>query len=101
MYRLRVRRWRWSVKEKGFKMRMGLGLAFAFALAAGTQTVKASAIVLNFSNLAGTSVTFSGGSFSFSSVGGGDPYQFAITSENGSSPTDTSAVGLLGYVNPG
>jgi hypothetical protein len=56
----------------------------------------ASALVLNFSNLTGTKVVFSGGTFSFTSDTNG--YQFSITSVSDGVGDST---GLMGYVTPG
>ena len=53
---------------------------------------QARAVTLDFSNLAHTSVNFSGGGFSFSSTNG---YQFTITEVDGGTG---DAVGLDGYV---
>src|ERR1700677_1134818 len=69
----------------------GAALLFCFAL-----SFQANATVLNFANLAGTSVSFGGGAFSFSSLPGG--YQFDITSVNGGVG---DSVGLEGYITPG
>jgi len=51
--------------------------------------------MMNFANLPGTAITFSGGSFTFSSVSG---YQFDITSVSGGVG---DSVGLDGYVTTG
>jgi len=64
----------------------------ALAMIAAQQ---AGAITLDFSNLVGTEVSFSGGGFSFTSTNG---YQFAITSVQGGVG---DSVGDKGYVNPG
>lgn len=56
----------------------------------------ANAIVVNFANLPGTELSFSGGGFTFTSTGGG--YQFDITSVNNGVG---DSVGLNGYVSPG
>jgi hypothetical protein len=56
---------------------------------------QAKAITLNFDNLVGTTVNFSGGTFTFSSTNG---YQFAITSVTGGVGDST---GLKGFVTPG
>jgi hypothetical protein len=66
--------------------------AFLFCFVLSFQ---AKAIVLNFANLPGTEVNFSGGAFNFTSVGG---YQFDITSV---SDGVGDSVGLNGYVSPG
>jgi hypothetical protein len=50
------------------------------------------AIVLNFANLAGTAIDFSGGGFNFTSTNG---YQFDITTVSGGTG---DSQGLLGYV---
>jgi hypothetical protein len=50
------------------------------------------AIVLNFSNLPGTTIDFSGGGFGFTSAGG---YQFEITTVSGGTG---AAQGLDGYI---
>lgn len=61
------------------------------------SVASSNAIVLNFANLSGTEINFSGAStFSFTTNSSG--YQFDITSVNGG---DNSAVGLDGYVAPG
>ena len=51
--------------------------------------------MLNFANLPGTTITFSGGAFSFSSANG---YQFDITSVSGGVG---DSVGLDGYISTG
>jgi hypothetical protein len=56
---------------------------------------QAMALTLNFSNLIGTEVSFSGGAFSFTSTNG---YQFSITSVNGGAG---DSVGFQGYVDLG
>jgi hypothetical protein len=56
---------------------------------------RAGAVTLNFSNLTGTEVDFSGGAFSFTSTNG---YQFGITSVSGGVG---DSVGLKGFINPG
>jgi hypothetical protein len=65
--------------------------AFLFCFALSFQ---ASALVLNFANLPGTEVNFSGGAFGFTSAGG---YQFDITSVGGGIG---DSVGLDGYITP-
>ena len=80
------------------KLRTGLAVLVSCLLGSGL-TRTAQAIELDFSNLSETDVAFSGGQFSFSSVGGSDPYQFQINSvENGG---DGDSVTDLGYVSPG
>jgi hypothetical protein len=69
-----------------------LALGSALILIGAQQ---ATAITLNFSNLAGTEVNFSGGAFSFTSTNG---YQFEITSVNGGVGDSVSD---KGYVTPG
>jgi hypothetical protein len=73
---------------------MRLWLPLAAVLFFVTQQASAS-LVLNFSNLDDTQMTFAGGTFSFSS---NDGYQFSITSVNGGVG---DSVGLEGYVSPG
>ena len=58
-------------------------------------TQHAKAITLNFSNLVGTDVSFSGGAFSFTSSNG---YQFAITGVSGGVGDSVSD---QGYLTPG
>ena len=70
-------------------------LSVLVALCGLIATQPARALVLDFSNLVGTDVSFSGGSFTFTSTNG---YQFAITSVNGGVG---DSVGLKGYVSPG
>jgi hypothetical protein len=60
-----------------------------------SASFQAKAITLNFDNLVGTTVNFSGGTFTFSSTNG---YQFAITSVAGGVGDST---GLKGFVTPG
>ena len=74
---------------KSFRTRIALVLLASCACIIAQQ---ARAVTLDFSNLAHTSVNFSGGGFSFSSTNG---YQFTITEVDGGTG---DAVGLDGYV---
>jgi hypothetical protein len=76
--------------------RQPLGFCAATLLTCSALAFHASgAIMLNFANIPGTSITFSGGAFSFSSANG---YQFDITSVSGGVG---DAVGLNGYISTG
>src|ERR1700722_17285947 len=71
-------------------------ISFAAALLfSSALSFSGSAIIFNFSNLPGTDVTFGGGAFAFTSVGG---YQFEITSVNGGVGDSDS---LSGAIPPG
>jgi hypothetical protein len=71
------------------------GSCTAALLLTSTFAFQANAIVLNFANLAGTEIDFTGGAFSFTSVGG---YQFDITSVSGGVG---DSVSLNGGISPG